>query len=92
MAMVLLEPLLHRAVSARQAFTAHLPGISAVPRLTGHAANYVVGSFILLCWAAATAALGWPVWLWSIATVVVLGFYGATAMNAYRTGKGQPCC
>ena len=84
MGMVLLEPLLHRAVRARQAFAAHLPGISAVPRLTGHAANYVAGSFLLLCWlprpppSAGRCGSGPRPWWWP------WGFYGATAMNAYR--------
>ncbi|UNK47449.1 CDP-glycerol glycerophosphotransferase family protein [Arthrobacter sulfonylureivorans] len=82
--MVLLEPIMLRAVGARQAFTAQLPGVSAVPKLTSHAHAYVIGSFILPCWGAAIAALGWPVWLWSIATTALLGFYGAAGSNAYR--------
>src|SRR3954453_21164696 len=69
--MVLLEPLLRRALGAQQAFAAHLPGVAEVPKPAGHDRTYVAGSFILLCWATVTAVLGWPLWLWSAATVVV---------------------
>ncbi|MFD1214845.1 CDP-glycerol glycerophosphotransferase family protein, partial [Arthrobacter sp. GCM10027362] len=62
----------------------HLPGVAAVPARAGHAPRYAAGSCLLLCWAGATAALGWPVWFWSIATLAVLGLYGAAALNAYR--------
>ncbi|NKX49345.1 hypothetical protein HER39_01860 [Arthrobacter deserti] len=82
--MLLLEPLLRRAVGAQQAFAAHLPGVASGPAPAGHSSKYVTGSFVLLGLAAATAALGWPVWLWSVATAAVLGLYGATALNAYR--------
>ncbi|TJY67427.1 hypothetical protein E4J89_15210 [Arthrobacter sp. CAU 1506] len=87
--MMLLEPLLLRAVGARQAFAAHLPGVSPVPKLTNHAHTYVIGSFVLPGWGAATAALGWPVWLWSAATVAVLGIFGAAGLNAYRRARAS---
>ncbi|MCG2622264.1 CDP-glycerol glycerophosphotransferase family protein [Arthrobacter sp. I2-34] len=82
--MVLVEPLLRRALGAQQAFASQLPGVAAVAKQTGHARSYVTGSFIVLCWAAVTAVLGWPVWLLSAATVAILGLYGAAALNAFR--------
>ena len=82
--MVLIEPLLRRLVGARQSFAAHLPGVASVPPLASYGFSYVAGSYVLLCLAAVTSALGWPVWLWSVATAGLLGLFSATALNAYR--------